>query len=89
MITLFNRKELLCTLSLAVQADARKRLQDAGIDYIIDSKDMGSGSSMRGDFSACRSAGMGRFGENTAVECEYRIFVHKNDYEKARYILNR
>lgn len=82
MITVFNRKELLCTLSVKAQADAGNRLQEAGIDYVIDTKDMTGRSSMH------RGAGMGRFGENPEVGCEYRVFVHREDFERAKNVLN-
>jgi len=32
---------------------------------------------------------MGRFGENPAFENEYYVYVNKQDYENAKYLLQK
>ena len=81
MITIFNRKEVLCAFDMNSQADARGILAANGIRYIIKT----NGNDMN-DIGTRSMFGRG-FGENPRFSCEYRIFVHKNDYEQAKYLL--
>lgn len=83
MITVFNRKELLVTLSMEVQAQARGKLEDRGIDYTIKTINRKSPSAF-GD----TRARTGTFGENLAMEYEYIIYVKKDDYDKALGAIN-
>lgn len=83
MITVFNRRELMVTFSAEEQARVCAALQAAGVDCAVKVSNRNA-SSMPGD-SRTR---MGRFGENTAAENEYRIFVRKEDYDRAAGVLH-
>lgn len=81
MITVFNRKELLVTYSMELQSKARNILNEWGIDYIVDTAG-----------TAARNIGLGpigvdRFGTNPSFSCQYKIYVNRKDYEKARAAL--
>ena len=75
MLTVFNRKEVLLTYSLKDQADAKEILSNNGIKYRIKSKSNQGGK-------VCS-----HFGGGVANAYEYRIFVHKDDWPKAKYLL--
>lgn len=77
MITLFNRREVLLTYSLQAQSDARNALQAAGIDYIVRTKNT------MNHHGAAR-AHTGSFAQRMDAAYEYKIYVHKADYAKAR-----
>lgn len=81
MITIFNRKELMITRSMEEQARVRNKLNEAGIDYTIKVNSDHPGA------TASRRAYTGSFGERQDVMYEYRIFVKKADYEKARHLI--
>ena len=83
MITIFNRKELVLTYSMKTQADARMLLSQNKIPYKITTKNIGDTHSVRGH----SGVPFGRGGLSSDLLYEYRIFVHKNDYEKACAIL--
>lgn len=78
MLTFFNRKEVLLTYSMKDQADAREILANNKIKYKVKS-------------SANQTPGvrakMGGFGSGMDNAYAYRIFVHKNDWPKAKYLL--
>ena len=74
MITLFNRKELFITTDMNYQAKIRGILAAKGIDYAIKVKNL------QGAYSRARGGG---FGINQNAAYEYRIYVHKKDYDKA------
>ena len=82
MITIFNRKELLITRSLDEQARVRAILHAEGIDY-----DMKTRSSQDKGLMSTRRGHTGSFGMNMDVYYEYRIFVKKEDYARAEYLL--
>ena len=78
MITIFNRKELLITTDLNYQSNIRSILSDNGIDYTIKATNLQCSSILynkRGRF--------GSFGINQNYSYEYKIYVHKKDYEQA------
>ena len=78
MITIFNRKELLVTMDMNKQAIVRDTLSASGIPYVIKTTNLQSSQaagSRRGQF--------GSFGVNQNFSYEYKIYVHKNDYDKA------
>lgn len=85
MITIFNRKELVLTYSMKTQADARMLLAQNKIPYKITTKNIGDAHSVRGHSGVPFGSG----GLSSDLLYEYRIFVHKNDYEKACAILQR
>ena len=78
MITIFNRKELLITMDMSRQSNARDILSANGIDYTIKVTNLQSASAvgnMRGRF--------GSFGINQNYSYEYKIYVHRKDYDYA------
>lgn len=82
MITVFNRRELIVTMDMKRQSDIRNILCDNHIDYVVKTTNLqrasgvGSGRSLAGSF-----------GINQDYSCEYKIFVHKNDYGKAENLI--
>ncbi len=74
MLTIFNRKEVLLTYSFKDQADAKEILTNNQIPYRLKSKSnqKNTGSVFQGKM------------ENAY---EYRLFVHKKDWAKAKYLL--
>lgn len=85
MITIFNRKELFVTFDMQKQAEIRQILQAHGIDYQIKVTNRKSPSPI----GAGSRARTGTFGENLSIANEYRIFVHKDDYEQAVYLMQK
>ncbi len=77
MLTIFNRKELLITMDMEVQAEVRATLAQNGIEYMVKTKNM-EGSRGR----------TGSFGINQAYVREYKIYVHKKDYDKACMLIH-
>ncbi|PWM43855.1 MAG: hypothetical protein DBX47_06545 [Clostridiales bacterium] len=82
MLTVFNRRELLCTYDMKAQADIRGILANNNIEYKV--KTVNQKSSSVFDV-ALRGTG-GSLGENMDFEYEYIIYVHKKDYDKAAYL---
>ena len=78
MIHLFNRKELLTTASMEQQAKVRDALAANGIEYRVHVK------SNTGGLSRSRTVMPG-----TRMETmyQYYIYVKKEDYEKAKYLI--
>lgn len=75
MITIFNRKEIFVTYSMGKQIEVCDRLRAAKIPYTVGT----SGNRMRE--AAHRSGGV--IGGNINAMVEYKIYVKKEDYEKA------
>lgn len=80
-VNLFNRKELTVTNDLKRQAEIRELLSDNFIDYDLKVTNVGSASFMG------PSRGRGVPGINQQTQYEYKFYVHKEDYEKAYYLL--
>ena len=83
MITVFNRKELLITMDMSRQSNVRDILSANGIDYTIKVTNLQSASAvgnMRGRF--------GSFGINQDYSYEYKIYVHKQDYDYALKLIS-
>ena len=78
MITVFNRKELIITMEMNRQAEVRDILSQNGIDYTVKTTNPET-APILGD----RRARTGSFGINPDYSYEYKIYVHKKDYEKA------
>lgn len=85
MITIFNRKELLCTFDMKKQATTREILAQNGIDYSIKTINRKSAA------LALRDERMrtGTLGEKLEYEYEYIIYVKKEDYEKACFVMRQ
>lgn len=84
MITMLNRKELAVTFSLEEQAAIRTKLQDQGIDYTIKTVNRNSPSPISQE-----RAYRGTFGQDPNLDCQYIIYVHKEDFEKASYCIRK
>ncbi len=78
MISIFNRRELLVTLSMETQAKVRNILAANHIDYTIKTKNL-----QASPWYANSRSRTGSFGINTDYTYEYKIYVHKDAYEKA------
>ena len=76
MITIFNRKEVCITYDMKRQAEVRDILNANGIKYIFKVTD-------RFGSNPTSSA----WGTRMDERCEYKIYVHKNDYDEAMYLL--
>ena len=74
MITVWNRKELLCTFDIQKQAEIRQILADAGIDYKTTVRGRGLMEGRR----------MGTLGEKQEWNTEYIVYVKKDDWERAK-----
>lgn len=83
MITIFNRKEVYAGFSMEECGKIRDVLAANKIKY--DFKCTSSNSS--GIFSSTRSR-MGSFGENIEYSYSYYVYVRKDDYEQACYVIN-
>lgn len=83
MLTIFNRRELLITFSGEEQARVRDALAQNGVDYHIKTVN----PSARSTFAASARSRTGSFGVNTDCAYQYYIYVHKNDYDRARSLI--
>lgn len=78
MLTIFNRKELIVTMEINRQSEVRDILSQNGIDYTVKTTNLQS-SPILGN----RRGRVGNFGINQDYSYEYKIYVHKKDFEKA------
>jgi len=78
MIAIFNRRELLITQDMKRQADVRDILSANGIDYTVKTANLQNSAL----FGRSR-ARVGSFGINQDFSYEYKIYVHKRDYDNA------
>ena len=76
----FLKKELLITYDIRKYGEAVQALKDHGIKFFTKSAYVGS----RG----WRGSVLGTVGENAQYQTEYKIFVRKQDYEQALFIIN-
>ena len=83
MVTIFNRKELTTTFTMAEQSRIRSLLANNNINYKIKIINRRSPSM----FDAGNRTHMGTFDENMSVSYEYIVFVHKNDYEQSQELI--
>ena len=79
MIHLFNRKELLTTASMEQQAKVRDILAANGIEHRVQAK------SNTGGVSRSRTV---LPGTRMEMMYQYYIYVKKDDYEKAKYLIS-
>ena len=82
MITIFNRKELIITMDLNVQTETRYILSVNNIDYVVKTTNTQSAP-----FLGNRRGYVGSFGIDPDYSYEYKIFVHRDDYEKASRLI--
>ena len=78
MLTIFNRKELLITLDMNRQATVRDILAANGISYTVKVTNRQNTSAI-----GRSRASVGSFGMNADLAYEYKIYVHKKDYDLA------
>lgn len=83
MITIFNRKELTITYAMKEQARVRSLLAANHIPYVIKTRNQNSSTV----FGSGRGH-TGTFGQNMNFAYEYKIYVHKDDYDRAVAIVN-
>lgn len=83
MLTVFNRRELLVTFSADEQVRVRDILAGHHIDYQVKTTNPSARAHIGG-------SGRGRMGSafvDQSAAYEYQIYVHKDDYERARSLL--
>lgn len=85
MITILNRKQLCTVFSMKEQSDIRQSLSMENIDYYIKTINRVSASG----FSSSMRSRIGSFGQNMDLNYEYIFYVHRKDYERAKFIINR
>lgn len=85
MITIFNRKEVCVTYDMAEQARVRNILADNKIDYKVSAKNRMSPSPI----ATGARARAGMVGQKTENMYEYKIYVHKSDFEHALNIIRK
>ena len=78
MLTPFNRKELIVTMEMKRQSEVRNLLSQNHIDYKVTITNLQSAPL----FGSARGR-VGSFGINQDYSYEYKIYVHKKDFEKA------
>ena len=84
MITVFNRKELIVTMSMDVQAKVRDVLATNNIDYSIKTKNL-----QASPWYANSRSRTGSFGINSDYSYEYKIFIRAEDYDIAQVLINQ
>lgn len=84
MITIFNRKELIITMDMSRQSEVRTILSNNSIDYTVKTTNLQSRSAIGG-----RTRRTGSFGINQDYSYEYKIYVHKKDYDKAFALIRK
>ena len=84
MITIFNRRELLITMDIKRRGEVCDILKDNGIDYDVKTTNLESA----GPIGAARG-NRGSLGMNQQFSYEYKIYVSKADYEKAKLLVRR
>ena len=82
MVTIFNRRELILTLSMERQAEVRAILSTNGIYYQVKTTNLQNQQTL--DSRKAHAGSSGIFSDHSY---EYKIYVHKRDYEKAKYLI--
>ena len=82
MITVFNRKELMITTDMKRQSDIRNILANNHINYVIKTTNL-----QNAPVTGANRGRTGSFGINQNYSYEYKIFVHKKDYDKAKLLI--
>ena len=78
MITIFNRKELFITMDMGRQAEVCNNLSANGIKHTVKVTNL-----QRTAAFGWNRGRVGTFGVNLNHSYEYKIYVHKNDFEYA------
>ena len=82
MLTIFNRQELIITTNMNRQADIRIILSQNEIEYTVKTTNLQSPTAI----GSCRGK-RGSFGSNQDCSYEYKIYVHKKDYDRAKWLI--
>ena len=82
MITIFTRKELLITLDMKRYGDVCDILSANSIDYTVKVTNRQAAAAI-----GSSRARTGSFGMNQNFAYEYKIYVHKNDYDNASRLI--
>ncbi len=82
MISIWNRRELIVTMEMKRQSEIRDILSQNKIDYIIKTKNL-QASPLWGN----TRGRVGTFGIHHEYSYEYKIYVHKKDFEKALFLI--
>ena len=82
MLTIFNRQELIITMDMNRQADIRKILSQNEIEYTVKTTNLQSPTAIDS-----RRGITGSFGINQDYSYEYKIYVHKKDYDRAKWLI--
>lgn len=82
MLTLFNRKELHITYDMNDRVRVCGILSDNGIDYRLKTTNT-TAPAMGG------RRGGSTLGVNMDYAYEYKIYVHKDDYDRALHLIGR
>lgn len=77
MITIFTRKELLLTMDMKRQCKVCDMLAANGIKYTV------KVTNLQSDARAGSRGRVGSLGIDQNFSREYKIYVHRKDYEKA------
>ena len=75
MLTILKRRELCITFSIAKQSKIRDSLAQNRIPYMVH------------EITPC-DPGLGVVDLDTNCISQYIIYVHKNDFEKAKFLTN-
>ena len=87
MITPFNRAERFLTYDLNRLNQVRYALEGAGIDYTYRAKDLTSPTALDGLFGGSSRGRTGTFGINHEARVEYKLYVRKDELDRARQFL--
>ena len=82
MLTIFNRRELIVTMDMKRQAQVREILAQNGIDYDVKTVNL-----MTRPYFGTQRARTGSYGVDLKFAYEYKIYVHKKDFEKAAFLI--
>ncbi|MGE9943093.1 hypothetical protein ACQRBH_16180 [Bariatricus sp. SGI.161] len=82
MLTIFNRQELVITMDMKRQADVCKILSQNEIKYTVKTTNLLSYTAI----GSCIGR-TGSFRIQRDYSYEYKIYVHKKDYERAKWLI--
>ena len=82
MITIFTRRELPGIFDMKRQANVRDILSANGIKYVIKVTNRQNAAILGGS-----RARTGSYGINSNLSYEYKIYVHKKDYDNALRVI--
>lgn len=83
MLNIFNRRELMVTMDMKRQGEVRNILASNGIEYDIKVTNLESPAMMGNP-----RARTGSMGINQKQTYEYKIYVHKKDYDEAEWLIS-